>query len=149
MLSHRRQGHIKIAEWLTSKQRQEERGISIKCFHKHLRLHRFRGMYNKYGKWWDILVKAIPYVIMGLMTKYAIWLGWAKLSKMIRSMKTCNDGREEDMHLAEFQTDLGLMQSRQMHFGLMNALGGFCRMACKLLANIEWNAASLQDEASF
>ena len=55
------------------------------------------------------------------MTKYAIWLGWAKLIHIIRSMKTRNDGREEDMHLTEFQTNLAFMQSSQMHFELMNA----------------------------
>ena len=45
--------------------------------------------------------------------------------------------REEDRHLTAFQTDLGLMQFRGMPFGLMNALARFCRMARKLLANIE------------
>ena len=45
--------------------------------------------------------------------------------------------REEDRHLTAFQTDLGLMQFRRMPFGLMNALARFCRMARKLLANIE------------
>ena len=45
--------------------------------------------------------------------------------------------REEDRHLTAFQIDLGLMQFRRMPFGLMNALAKFCRMARKLLANIE------------
>ena len=45
--------------------------------------------------------------------------------------------REEDRHLTAFQTDLGLMQFCRMPFGLMNALARFCRMARKLLVNIE------------
>ena len=45
--------------------------------------------------------------------------------------------KKEDRHLTAFQTRQGLMQFKVMPFGLVNALAKFCRMARKLLQDVD------------
>ena len=53
--------------------------------------------------------------------------------------------KEEDRKYTAFSTDQGLMQFKYMPFGLVNALAIFCRMVRKLLYDVNYVDACVDD----
>ena len=53
--------------------------------------------------------------------------------------------KEEDRKYTEFSTEQGLMQFKYMPFGLVNALAIFCRMVRKLLYDVNYIDAYVDD----